>query len=89
MSVSQNRVFEWVSQDSQPFVLGFLALVAVERFLYILRPKLQGLKQAPFEDRFKNPIKRLGNTVDPHPTPLHQARKELRRSLISDSGFIM
>ena len=63
MSVSQNRVFEWVSQDSQPFVLGFLALVAVARFLYILWPKLQILKQAPFEDRLKNPIKRLGNTV--------------------------
>ena len=63
MSVYQNRAFEWVSQDLQPFVLGFLILVTVARFLYVLWPKWRVFKRAPFEDRFNYPIKRLGNTI--------------------------
>ena len=63
MSVSQNRAFEWVSQDMQPLVLGFLILVAVARFLYVLWPKWRVFKRVPFEDRFNYPIKSLWNTI--------------------------
>ena len=63
MSVSQNRAFEWVSQDMQPFVLSFLMLMAVARFIYVLWPKWKVFKRAPSEDRFNYPIKRLWHTI--------------------------
>jgi len=63
MNTPQNRAFEWVSQDLQPFILGFLMLIAAARFFYILWPKWRIFKQAPHENRFNNPMKRLWNTI--------------------------
>ena len=62
MSFSQNRAFEWVPQDLQPFVLGFLVLTATARFLYVLWPKWRIFQRAPFENRINSPVKRLGHT---------------------------
>ena len=62
MNVFQNRAFEWVSQDLQPLVLGFFILVAITRFLYVLRPKWSVFRLASSEDRFNSLIKRFGNT---------------------------
>ena len=63
MSTFQNRAFEWISPDLQPFVLIFLTLIAVTRFLYVLWPKWKVLKLAPYEQRFSNPIERLWNAI--------------------------
>ena len=63
MNVPLNRAFEWISQDLQPFILGFLVLTAFTRFFYILWPKLIVFKQVPYEDRLNNPFKRLWNTI--------------------------
>ena len=63
MNVSQNRANEWVSPDLQPFVLSFLILIAVSRFIYVLWPKWKILKLAPYENRFNNPIKRIWTTI--------------------------
>ncbi len=62
MNFPQNRAFEWVSQNLQPFVLGVLVLLATARFLYVLWPKWRIFRQVPGEDRFKYPLKRLGHT---------------------------
>ena len=62
MNFSQNRALEWVSQDLQPFVLGFLVLTATARFLCVLWPKWKIFQRAPLEDRLNSPVKRLGQT---------------------------
>ena len=63
MNTSKNRAFEWVSQDLQPFILGFLIALAVTRFFFLLWPKCKILLQVAREDRFNKPITRLWNTV--------------------------
>ena len=63
MNASQNRAFEWVSQDLQPFILGFLVILAATRFFFVLWPKYKVLLQAASENRFNKPITRLWNTV--------------------------
>ena len=63
MNTSKNRAFEWVSQDLQPFILGFLIALAVTRFFFLLWPKCKILLQVAPEDRFNKPITRLWNTV--------------------------
>ena len=63
MNTSKNRAFEWVSQDLQPFILGFLIALAITRFFFLLWPKCKILLQVAREDRFNKPITRLWNTV--------------------------
>ncbi len=63
MNSSQNRAFEWVSQDLQPFVLGFFIVLAVTRFFFVLWPKCKIFGQVATEDRFNEPITRLWNTI--------------------------
>ena len=63
MNISQNRAFDWVSQDLQPFVIGFLIALAVTRFFLLLWPKLRVLVQVGCEARFNEPLTRLWNTV--------------------------
>lgn len=61
MNFPQNRAFEWVSHELQPFVLGLFVLVAIARFLHLLWPKWKVLKLAPNEYRFNDPIQRIFN----------------------------
>ena len=63
MNISQNRAFEWVSQDLQPLILGFLVVLALTRFFFLLWPKCRVLGKVACEDRFNEPITRLWNTV--------------------------
>ena len=63
MNVFQNRAFEWVSQDLQPYFLGFLVMVTSVRFFLVLWPKFRILRQVAREDRFNKPMTRLWNTV--------------------------
>ena len=63
MNTSQNRAFDWVSQDLQPFVIGFLIALAVTRFFLLLWPKFRVLVQVGCEARFNEPLTRLWNTV--------------------------
>ncbi|MCH8157044.1 MAG: hypothetical protein IID18_04710, partial [Nitrospinae bacterium] len=63
MNLTQNRALEWASAELQPLVLGILVLMAVVRFLVLLRPKWQVLASAPSDDRFDKPLKRLIHTI--------------------------
>ncbi len=63
MNTSQNRAFDWISQDLQPFVIAFLIALAVTRFVLLLWPKLRVLGQIGCEGRFNEPLTRLWNTV--------------------------
>ncbi|SVB22549.1 uncharacterized protein METZ01_LOCUS175403, partial [marine metagenome] len=63
MNSSQNRAFEWVSQDLQPYVLCFFIALAVTRFFFVLWPKFKIFGQAAAENRFNEPITRLWNTI--------------------------
>ena len=63
MSITQNRAFEWVSQDLKPYVLSVMILVALARFIYALWPKWAVFSKVPSEDRLNHPIRRLGKTI--------------------------
>ena len=63
MNSSQNRALEWVSQDLQPYVLGFFIVLAVTRFFFVLWPKYKIVGQGAADDRFNKPIIRLWNTI--------------------------
>ena len=63
MNAAQNRAFEWVSQDLQPFILGVFVVLALTRFFFLLWPKYRVLGRVACEDRFNEPITRLWNTV--------------------------
>ena len=63
MNAAQNRAFEWVSQDLQPFILGFFVVLALARFFSLLWPKYRVLGRVACDDRFNEPITRLWNTV--------------------------
>jgi Fe-S oxidoreductase len=63
MNTSQNRAFEWISQDTQPFILGLFVVLAVARFFFVLWPKFKVFGQVATEDRFNEPITRLWNTI--------------------------
>jgi len=63
MNSSQNRAFEWVSQDLQPYVLCFFIALAVTRFFFVLWPKFKIFGQAAAENRFNQPLTRLWNTI--------------------------
>ena len=81
MNANQNRAFEWVSQDLQPFILGFFVVLALARFFPLLWPKYRVLGRVSCEDRFNEPITRLWNTVR---IAIFQTRilKETRSGLI-------
>ena len=63
MNAAQNRAFEWVSQELQPFILGFFVVLALARFFSLLWPKYRVLGRVACDDRFNEPITRLWNTV--------------------------